>query len=372
MDAKFNTINERTFKIYNPKFDSNKKYYLITFRYLLPFRIPFTNGNTTMIDIEEKAVLLQFLQSSKNDPIEDRVFISSPLKRTIIESTIFLNRTDYKRLKREVKRNSLNTPEISNLFDFQLMVLNNLIESIVVKFNHYNLYSLNKGELASIPLYKIYTFHNDILTVIDHHFLFLDYFNGLEMNDNRTLDNNKFLHINQYYKDYKNFPNKHSVLLLGNAQRNLDLCDYNSTIINAQTSIETFIKFIVENYYIYDENLSEDKAKNKTSKFKNSIYDHLFPKIIDGLDLPNGQVFKNCLNNYFVNYYNFRNDIVHNGYNATETEAKNFLTIIFDIYTLMSYGLNKTNVSSKFANYYKSHYFSSSDVPINEIVNKYL
>lgn len=372
MGIEFNTIKNKTFKTYNPKFDSNKKLYLITFRYLLPFRIPFANGSSTMIDIEEKAVLLQFLQSFESDPIEDRVFVYRPLRRTIIESTVFLNRSDYKRLNNEVNRDSSNSIEISNLFDFQLRVLNNLIESIIIKFNHYNLHSLNKGELSSVPLYKIYTFDNDTYTKIHDDILFLEYFKGLEINENETLDVSKFTHINQYYKDYKIFPNKHSVLLLGDAQRNLDLCDFNSTIINAQTSVETFIKFIVENYYIYDENLSEDKAKNKTSKFKNSIYDHLFPKIIDGLDLPNGQVFKNCLNNYFDNYYDFRNDIVHNGYNATETEAKEFLTIIFDIYTLMSYGLNKTNVSSKFANYYKSHYFSSSDVPINEIVNKYL
>ncbi|WP_317955193.1 MULTISPECIES: hypothetical protein [unclassified Staphylococcus] len=43
-----------------------------------------------MIDIEEKAVLFQFLQSSERDSMEDRVFIYRPLKRTIIESTIFL------------------------------------------------------------------------------------------------------------------------------------------------------------------------------------------------------------------------------------------------------------------------------------------
>ena len=191
MDAKFNTINERTFKFYNPKFDSNKKYYLITFRYLLPFRIPFANGSSTMIDIEEKAVLLQFLQSFENDPIEDRVFVYRPLRRTIIESTVFLNRSDYKRLNNEVNRDSSNSIEISNLFDFQLRVLNNLIESIIIKFNHYNLHSLNKGELSSVPLYKIYTFDNDTYTKIHEGILFLEYFKGLEINESETLDVSK-------------------------------------------------------------------------------------------------------------------------------------------------------------------------------------
>ena len=194
----------------------------------------------------------------------------------------------------------------------------------------------------------------------------------MEVNENGTLDNNAFFHINQYYEDYKNFPNKHSVLLLRDAQRNFDLCDYNSAIVNSQTALETLIKFVIKKYYIEDENKNEQEVNDKIKTFKNSIYHHLFPKIIDGLDLPNEQALKNCLTNYYDNYYDFRNDIVHNGYNATETEAKEFLTIIFDIYTLMSYGLNKTTVSSNLVNYYKSHYFSSSDVPINEIVNKYL
>ncbi|WP_260677831.1 hypothetical protein [Staphylococcus haemolyticus] len=325
-----------------------------------------------MIDIEEKAVLFQFLQSSERDSMEDRVFIYRPLKRTIIESTIFLNRDDFKRLKREANSGSMNTSEISNLFDFQLKVLNNLIESTIIKFNHYNLYSLNKGELSSVPFYKTYTFYADTCTEFNHGAIFLDYFKGLEINENATLDNKKFFHINQYYEDYKIFPNKHSVLLLGDAQRNFDLCDYNSTIINAQTSVETFIKFIVENYYIYDKNLSKDDAKNKTSKFKNSIYDHLFPKVIDGLNLPSGEALKNCLNIYYYDYYDFRNEIVHNGYNASEKEAKDFLTTILDIYTLISYGLNNTGVSSNFVNYYKSHYFSSSGTSINGVANKYL
>ncbi len=106
----------------------------------------------------------------------------------------------------------MNTSEISNLFDFQLKVLNNLIESTIIKFNHYNLYSLNKGELSSVPLYKTYTFYADTCTEFNHGAIFLDYFKGLEINENATLDKKnssiltnitriiKFFQINiQYY-----------------------------------------------------------------------------------------------------------------------------------------------------------------------------
>lgn len=372
MKIRFNTIEKEAFKHYDPTFNSNEKLKLITFRYLLPFRIPFTNGNTTVIVTEGKKVLFQFLQTSEKDPTDKRVFIYKPLKRTIIEATVFLNRNDFKRLNNEFNYDSKNTEEISNHFDFQLKVLNDLIESVSIKFHYYNLYSLNKGELASAPLYKIYSFYDDTYSKVNKGVLFLDYFKGLEVNENGTLDNNAFIHINQYYEDYKKFPNKHSVLLLRDAQRNFDLCDYNSAIVNSQTALETLIKFVIKKYYIEDENKNEQEANDKIKTFKNSIYHHLFPKVIDGLNLPNGQALKNCLTNYYDNYYDFRNKIVHNGYNATEKESKEFLSIIFDIYTLMSYGLNKTTVSSNFVNYYKSHYFSSSDAPINEIVNKYL
>ncbi|WP_254794893.1 hypothetical protein [Staphylococcus epidermidis] len=45
MDNEFNTIKKEGFKLYDPTFDPSKKLRLVTFRYLLPFRIPFVNGN---------------------------------------------------------------------------------------------------------------------------------------------------------------------------------------------------------------------------------------------------------------------------------------------------------------------------------------
>ncbi|MDI0105254.1 hypothetical protein PZM40_12300, partial [Staphylococcus epidermidis] len=84
MNIRFNTIEKEAFKHYDPTFNSNEKLKLITFRYLLPFRIPFTNGNTTVIVTEGKKVLFQFLQTSEKDPTNKRVFIYKPLKRTII------------------------------------------------------------------------------------------------------------------------------------------------------------------------------------------------------------------------------------------------------------------------------------------------
>lgn len=371
MDNEFNTIKKEGFKLYDPTFDPSKKLRLVTFRYLLPFRIPFVNGNTTIIDIEKNKVLFQFLHSTENDPIQDRVFVYNPLRRTIIEATVYLNRDDFKRLNKEIKNGYQNTSEISSHFDLQLKVLNTLIESIMLKFNFYNLYPLNKGELASVPFYKIYSFYNDTYSIINKGVFFIEYFKELEINENITFENGKFFHLNKYYEAYKKFPNKQSVLLLRNAQRKFDLCDYNSTIINAQTSIETLVKFIVKNYYILDESINEQKANNKVEKFKNSIREHLIPKVVYGLNLSYKQEIKNCLDKYYDKYYNFRNDIVHNGYNASGKEANEFLTITLDIQVLLNYGLNHTDTSPNFINFYKQHYLSSSNIPISDVANKY-
>lgn len=121
-------------------------------------------------------------------------------------------------------------------------------------------------------------------------------------------------------------------------------------------------------YKIY-EKLDDETTEKKLSSYKNVVYHHFIPKMKE-LQVYNSGNIEVCINNYFDNYYDMRNDIVHRGEKYDKFSAENFTNIVSDIVKLVTYGMGYS-IENNFTQYFNKNYIISDHVDIEEILSRY-
>ena len=117
-----------------------------------------------------------------------------------------------------------------------------------------------------------------------------------------------------------------------NAHFHLQNWNWNIAIIEVETAFEVFINSKIRDYYLKN-NFSESKVENIMMCGLKNLIEHHLPKVTGKL-FSKGQA---DYDNWSLNTNEMRNQVVHNGYESTEQEAKkailgveNALTYLFN------------------------------------------
>lgn len=352
-------------EVYTKKsFRGSKKRQLITFKYLLPFRMPIKEIEN--IDfIAEENTFMKFIHREHN------IFEKDNIKRerqTYIEITSVINKNQFKRVKSgSTSRESKKTRVLTEVFNNQFNTLNNFIKIISVKYQYHNVFQLSLGDILSIPYYVIYSMEGEIK---DMSLFLINKPGKIEEDQYSELKKSELLNIKQNYQIFTNHPSNTYVIAMRKGERAIYKADYNVAIIQIQTALEVFITKFLERYYKLDQQLSDGKISNKLAGgYRNIIKDQLL-KIVRKLNLNNSYEIENCINQYIDNYYPMRNKIVHEGLSYSKDEALKFQAIVNDLIRLLVFNM-KNAMMSDFSKEFNMYNIHNENINMESIKEKY-
>lgn len=338
----------------------------ITFRYMIPFRLPFTGA--TYIELD--GVLFTFLHRTYKHYAEKDFFLDDNLMRhTIVEATLPLTKKKSENMIREMKEKpDTSDKATSEKFDYQLNILNDYCQVLLVMHNLYNIEYLSLDKIVGIPEYMIYKEKEEKPK------LFGDF----------VVKNNKYLtkihqkkftakEINASMQNFSTFKNHSLYMHIVYGRRGEKAFreeDFNQAIIFFQTSMEIYVQhFIVECYRLMKWK-PEHKIENlqKKKEFSNHV-DHHFIKLFERLSLKNAELLIEMVEKYKDTSFQYRNDIVHEGKHFGRDEAGSTKQLTADIVNLLLYDIRKAP-SNHFTEYYENLY-NSTDIDIEDIKKRY-
>lgn len=352
-------------KIYNDKvFREIKNSKLITFKYLLPFRIPineieninFINENNTFITLNHRKHNVMEKDNIKRN------------RQSYIELTSIIKHKKFKKIKlNSSSRESKQSEVLTDIFNQQRACLNNLIKIISIKYQYHNVYELSLGDILSIPYYVIYTKNGEIINMS----LFKINISGkIEEDQYSNLTKKELLNIKKNYNILVNHPSNTYVMPMRKGERAIYNSNYNVAIVQIQTALEVFISRFVERYYKLDTKLDDKKIQGNISCGYRNVVNQHFIKIIQTLNLRYSEEIKNCVALYLKDYYDIRNEIVHAGATFKKHDALEFQEIVRDMIVLVTHGMKYVK-SSSFSNEFNIYNFINKTIDIIAIKDKY-
>lgn len=358
LEGKFTTLKNAKYKKLNVE-EPNSIF--ITFKYTLPFRIPVEQDS--LISFDKDGVLINFLH--KTTKLSDDVHLNEG-KYTVVECTSILKGKKGEKITRN-NRNAKIKKQLSETFDTQLEILNNVIKIMSLKFHYHNVYKLAMGHILSIPFYVIYNTEGQIF----NSGIFLVEMPNKIYNDQRsTLTKKQMKELTENYYLQLNSPVEEIAANMRKSERSNYLGDYNSSIVNAQTALEVFVTQIVENYYRLKIQKSEEKIKNILAcGYSNLINDHLIP-LLEKMNIHSSEAIKNAINLYLEEFYNMRNRIVHRGKEYKREHAENFRVIVTDLINMIVFEISNQS-NDNFVEYIKTYFKLNEAFNIDEVANKY-
>lgn len=362
INEEFRMLRNEIYK--NECFERKGNSKLITFKYLLPFKMPIKESENIDFITEENTFMI--FSNLEEEFLEKGII--KQYRKSYVEITSIINHKQFNKLKsNSTSRESRQSKMITEIFNKQFNCLNNLIKIISVKYQYHNVYQLSLGDILSIPYYAIYTTDGNIKGM---HLFIVDMPSKIEEDQNSIIKKKDLLNIKRNYKILINYPSNVSVLAMRKGERAFYKSDYNLAIIQIQTALEVFINNFLERYYKLEKNLSDEKIKNKLGcGYANVINDHLI-KTIEKLNLNNYEEIKNCINEYMEKYYDMRNKIVHSGATYKKEDAIKFKEIVTDIIRLITFSMKNTVVSD-FSKEFNTYNIISQKIDVNNIKRKY-
>lgn len=364
---KFFTIDK---EYYKPFSLSAKNTHYITFRYMLPFRLPLKSSDAFII---ENTMFVPLHKQYEHYGLKDGM-AKLPLKRTVIEATVKISKKTKRNLIKEDKstRENKRSKELSMVFDKQLEKLNEFIEIIIMKHKVLPLSTVHRGEVIGFAFYRMYDYREEkFFSIRETGMLML--FNNLEVEsgDYATLTNREVKDITYNYNALKNHPYKGIILTARAGERAFHYFDYNLTIVEFNTMFELLISSIVRDYYLMMNLKTKEKVNNIISDngIKHIAKQHLY-NILGELSIINRNEVKNLIESYFKKEYLYRNDIVHEGKNFGEDEAYFTMHKVKDLAFLLNHGINNAAPNS-FVNHYNRFNRNSFPHKYEEKVKKY-
>lgn len=299
-------------KYYKPVFRTDFNFKTaIQFSIILPFQIPYPDSSLVSFQ-EDISVLcyhfmhiekeMEYTAGSLNGGTAINYFV------TRVEMTFFTNQIYY----------IFSEDVLTNVFDKLLHGLNNFITAIMIKKKDIDLYKISKEMLEPSCLFRslklgvgifeegglgLFTLHLNVAykkSVLD-----LKYQNEIINYANVIKDN-----INPFILTEE---------LMLNARRSFKQGFYKETILNAQTSVETFLRTLFSEC-LRIEGLTQEKieAIQEGTNFITMVKREFSTRLGGSWDINNE---RKDVGNWFKNCYELRNKIIHAGYEPSFKEV---------------------------------------------------
>lgn len=342
---------------------------LVTFKYMLPFRIPVENGLYFVTYENNKKTLIKFTHTIEKDPFRDTLPIAiDEEKRTVVEITRILTNKSFKRIT-EARSGKLSD-ELTIIFDSLHSILNDFIKIVMMKYQYHNIYVISKGDIVSVPVYQVFKNNNGKVKTYDKKFFLISWPSKIVEDEKSNLNYFELSNIFQNWGVYKNHPTQNYTEKVRMGERYFYKEDYNNSIIYYQTGLEIFITNFCHDYYKITQNLKEDAIQQKLKSYKNTLNHHFIPAI-KKLNIHHKVAIENCIELYYTNYYGMRNKIVHNGKSYNQADCQEFTSIVIDLIRLVVDGV-KNSPKNDFSRYFSKYNIISDEIDIDEIRDKYI
>lgn len=341
-------------------------YHFITFRYMLPFRIPVPNGSIFHIND------FMFICIQKTYPfygLKDGFGVPE-IKNTVIEVTNVLKIRKYKKNKNKVKKYEVKEKELTKIFDNQLEILNDFLENIIIYAQYHSLHKVDKSSLLGQPVFKQYIWDGDNLRIDDTNIFIIKLFDKIVGDTLTDLKRKEIDDVMNNFYSIKNHPLKQATLFFRKGERFFFNYDFNSSIVNNQTGFEVFIFLFVKKYYEITKIKNETQIINVLeSGFKNIFKDH-FLKTLYNISSDLNEEIEEISKYYLEECYNLRNEIVHAGKVYSEKEAQQFKDCVNDFIYIVNQKLKKEK-NNQFSKWFSSVSINKEKRDIYEILEYY-
>lgn len=315
---------------------------IIQFGLVLPFFIPLPDKSELFNEVsvdkvcyfmfsEVKEKRCVYIGSYQNDGTQVEV------KRTRVEVTFAFK--DRKALSDKKEFELIN-----DVFDQSLHLLNNVIQSYVVKTKDDKVHRLTKEYFDFALLVRIsngnnyqelntslFTLHMQVPDTTKRPLTFEEADEIMKFVSVVSQNVNPFITVNE-------------ILIEG--KRSFNLGNYKQAIINAQTSVEVFM-YLIYREFLKQEGLAINEVNSKSEKmrFKSLVVDQITQRIGGDFNVDNP---KSRVGKWWRNTYLFRNKVVHEGYYPSFEECDNAIYYATDV---MEYVLELINTEENKGKY---------------------
>lgn len=363
-DIEFATIKSKKYKRLVE--DECNVHHFITFRYMIPFRIPVSNGSIFHIE----NFMFHCIQKTYPFYGLNDGFGVPEIKNTVLEVTNVLKIRKYKKYKNEVKKFDIDEKELTKIFDKQLELLNDFLENIIIYAQYHSLYNVDKSSLLGQPVFKQYTWDGKKFKIDDTNMFIIKLFDKIVGDTLTDLKIKEIDNIMNNFYSIKNHSLKQATIFFRKGERFLFNYDFNSSIVNNQTGFEVFIVLFVKKYYEITKIKNETQIINVLeSGFKNIFKDH-FLKTLYNISSDLNEEIEEISKYYLEECYNLRNEIVHAGKVYSEKEAKQFKDCVSDFIYIINQKLKKEK-NDEFAKWFSSISINKEKRDIHEILEYY-
>lgn len=352
------TIDKKHYEILKTEFPYRNNY--ITFRYMIPFRLPFYGA----FHIELDGVVFTFLHRQyQHYGKNDFKFDSELIKHTVVEATFSLTDTKSLNIYEEMrKRPNASDSVTSELFDKQFNILNDYCEILLVMYSLYNIEHLNFNDIVGVPSYTLYKINDENFE--------LKLIGEFKIKNQKTfneIENKKLTYtevdtsINNYHT-FKENPYYMFAVYGRKGEKAWLEEDFNQSIIFFQTSMEILVQqFIVDCYTKMNwKPINTIKNLQLKKEFTKHV-EHHFIKLFERLKLPNRKLLKKLVMDYKNSCFQYRNDIVHEGIHYGRYESRKTKVLVSDITNLLLYDINQAP-ENDFIIYYKRMFNDTPDI----------
>lgn len=354
-------------ELFNQLIESEDGNYFITFRYMLPFRIPFEDETQIVLG----KFMFLFLQKEYEYHALSDGFGDLPHFHTILEVTIKLKRENYTAIEHDLKRRLQVSKSINDSFDEQLEEVNKLLNIINVKYQFLTVQSVHRGELIGTTSYKLYKFRESLIEDKDTDGLIVyKKSNQIEDEKYKNIEDEDIQFITDCFSELGTNPYLNITLIARKGEKAYELYDFNNAIVHYNTVFEVvIIRFITEGNLMLKMKNEEETENLLKAGFQNLARKH-FSDVLDELQLSDAKIIKKIIDKYMDTVYKYRNSIVHKAASYSEKEAFEALKLVRDLTYMINDNMCKAE-SNPFVDYYTKYNQNSSTKKYDSVKQKY-
>lgn len=350
-EAGFNTFENEVFHQLSK--EGKETMYLVTYKFMLPYRLPITNGSTFSF---KNKYLFKFINKVYPHPaIKDLAKVPS-LRLTIVEATVRITRKEYRDYPKGEQKRTHKDKFISNKFDELLEVFNKIVVGISLVSKNDSIFTVKPmdfiGELAMI----IYTYANNKTKELEKNIV------NTSFRGKRMKEISQVIEYEQYITAVKtlvenddgNYVKIHEKIR--ESDRLFFSERYDDSIVTQNTVFEMFTTNIVLRYEKIIKNTPETKLYNLSNNtgFANIISDKLTPIIRKHLNLKDKDLILAMIDKFSKTHAKNRHSIVHRGESFGLTEAGDGKQFLDDMILLIIDNITrieKNDFTKEFMNY---------------------
>lgn len=366
-------VNFSTFKkgIFHELMDEEEKSaYFITYRFLLPFRLPVTNGSTVSF---EKDYVFYFMNREYEHPAANELAAHYPMRLTFIEATKRIRKKDYSQYPVGEKKRPKKDKYISEKYKEVIDIFNRIVIGISVVSKNNNIYAVSVSDFIGELSMIIYKFSNTKPVELERNIINAPFRKKNEEDDKRTIS------YEQYNTAIKNLVdrdegNYYSIYeKIRESERLFFSEKFDDCIVTRNTVFEMFTTNIVVQYEKTVKGANETRLDNLSTKtpFANIIKKNLKTIISEELSLKNADLINAMMIEFLNTCAQYRHSIIHRGESFTSVEASESMSLLDDIILLVIDNIHRIE-GNEFADEFTYHHKITRPHIVQETITKHL